>query len=128
MFSSSRDAALPIQSNQFDFPSLLSPIRSVNNSPLMCGGILYHFSFRPLFLFRVAASSVAAAHTREISFRRGNYAFVNRRSILNLLLTPRFARLISLLDLQFSRKARVHNTRWSYAENESGSILSPCSS
>lgn len=42
--------------------------------------ILYHFSFRSLFLFRTAASSDAAARTREISFRCDNYTRARKSS------------------------------------------------
>lgn len=71
-----------VRSRQFNFPSLLSPIRSVNNSPRYVAIILLHFfSFRSLFLFRAAELLAAVVRASEISFRRDNETHVARQPI-----------------------------------------------
>jgi len=81
-----------VWSRQFDFPSLLSPIRSVNNPPRYVA-ILYHFSFQPLFLFHLRGIiGCCGAYMRNFLSPPCNYArvrkspFDSRPIIINIML------------------------------------------
>lgn len=129
--SSARDAALP-----YDHASLIFHCCFPRYAPL----IIHHDVRQSSTIFLSGLSSFFAPRHHLLPWRVHakfpfaatviTHALVNRQPIINTVFCPslQFHYSTYIYSCLFSGKARIYNTRWLYAEDESGSSLSPCSS